>query len=81
MEGQGRGDTPDGMRAGAPGIGNFLGRGKFVSVSARTGVDLTGYVCDYDGSGLLLDVRDPGGDATGYEYLPWSSIERVSAGE
>lgn len=78
---QGRGDTTDGMRSGAPGIGTFLGRGKFVAVSARTGVDLTGYVCDYDGSGVLLDVRDPGGDATGYEYLPWSSIERVSAEE
>jgi hypothetical protein len=24
-------------------------------------------------------VRDPSGDLHGYEFLPWSSIERVSA--
>jgi hypothetical protein len=67
-----------GLREGAPEIKGFLGRGSFVSVSARTGNDLAGYVCDRDGSGLLLDVRDPSGDPHGYEFLPWSSIERVS---
>jgi hypothetical protein len=36
-------------------------------------------VCDQNESGLLLDARDPSGDPTGYEFLPWSSIERVSA--
>ena len=71
----------EGMREGAPEIPGFLGRGSFVSVSARTGNDLAGYVCDRDGSGLLLEVRDPSGDPTGYEFLPWSSIERVSAEE
>jgi hypothetical protein len=70
-----------GLRKGAPEIQGFFGRGSFVSVSARTGNDLAGYVCDRDGSGLLLDVRDPSGDATGYEFLPWSSIERVSVEE
>jgi hypothetical protein len=68
-----------GMREEAPEIPGFLGRGSFVSVSARTGNDLAGYVCDRDGSGLLLEVRDPSGDPHGYEFLPWSSIERVSA--
>ena len=67
----------EGMREGAPEIPGFLGRGSFVSVSARTGNDLAGYVCDRDGAGLLLDVRDPSGDPGGYEFLPWSSIERV----
>ncbi len=67
-----------GLREGAPEISGFLGRGSFVSISARVGNDLTGYVCDSDGSGLLLDVRDPSGDAGGYEFLPWSSIERVT---
>jgi hypothetical protein len=70
-----------GLREGAPEIQGFFGRGSFVSVSARTGNDLVGYVCDRDGSGLLLDVRDPSGDPTGYEFLPWSSIERVSVEE
>ena len=40
---------------------------------------MDGYVCDRNESGLLLDARDPSGDPTGYEFLPWSSIERVSA--
>jgi hypothetical protein len=73
----GSGEKSRGMREGAPEIPEFLGRGSFVTVSARIGNDLAGYVCDRDGSGLLLDVRDASGDSTGYEFLPWSSIERV----
>lgn len=69
----------DGLRRDAPGVEGFFGRGSRVSVSARTGNDLQGHVCGTDANGLLLDVRDPSGDATGYEFLPWSSIERVSA--
>ena len=78
-----RGDTSnvEGRREGAPRITGFLGRGSLVTVSARTGIDLEGYVCDQNESGLLLDARDPSGDPTGYEFLPWSSIERVSAAE
>ena len=56
-------------------------RGSFVSISARIGIDIARYVCGRDASGLLLDVRDPSGDPTGYEFLPWASIERVSVGE
>jgi hypothetical protein len=70
----------EGMHEDAPRIEDLLGRGSLVTVSARTGVDLAGYVCDQNESGLLLDARDPSGDPTGYEFLPWSSIERVSAG-
>ncbi len=80
MEG-GREESKAGMREGAPEISGFLGRGSFVSVSARIGNDLAGYVCGRDGSGLLLDVRDPSGEPTGYEFLPWSSIERVIVAE
>jgi hypothetical protein len=69
-----------GLQEDAPRITELLGRGGRVTVSARTGVDLRGYVCDQNESGLLLDARDASGDATGYEFLPWSSIERVSAG-
>ena len=71
------GGQSQGLREGSPELPEALGRGKFVSVSARVGNDLSGYVCDRDGSGLLLDVRDPSGDPGGYEFLPWSSIERV----
>jgi hypothetical protein len=66
-----------GLREGSPKISEAFGRGSFVAVSARVGNDLSGYVCDIDVSGLLLDVRDPSGDPGGYEFLPWSSIERV----
>ena len=79
MKGENAGST-EGLRQDAPRIGGFLSRGSLVTVSARTGVDLEGYVCDQNESGLLLDARDPSGDPTGYEFLPWSSIERVSAG-
>jgi hypothetical protein len=67
------------MREGAPEISGFLSRGSWISVSARIGNDRAGYVCDSDVNGLLLEVRDPSGDLHGYEFLPWSSIERVSA--
>ena len=79
MEGGSVGNT-EGMREDAPQITGFLGRGTFVVISARTGNDLEGYVCDQNESGLLLDVRDASGDPTTFEFLPWSSIERVSAG-
>jgi len=71
-------ESKQSMREDAPRIEDFLGRGSLVTVSARTGVDLAGYVCDQNESGLLLDARDPSGDPTGFEFLPWSSIERVS---
>jgi hypothetical protein len=75
-----RAESNEGIREGAPRIEGFLGRGSQVAIAARTGVDLAGYVCDRNESGLLLDARDPSGDPTGYEFLPWSSIERVSTG-
>lgn len=78
MEG-GRAEKKDGgVRESAPQMQEFFDRGSLVFVSARTGNDLRGYVCDRDANGLLLDVRDPSGDPGGYEFLPWSSIERVS---
>ena len=79
MEGEGV-ESKGNVREDAPRIEGFFGRGSLVTVAARTGVDLAGYVCDQNESGLLLDARDPSGDPTGYEFLPWSSIERVSAG-
>jgi hypothetical protein len=71
------GPSTQGLREGSPKISEALGRGSFVAVSARVGNDLSGYICDKDEAGLLLDVRDPSGDPGGYEFLPWSSIERV----
>ena len=73
MEGEGT----QGLRGDAPGLDGYFERGSPVFVSARTGNDLQGYVCEADARGLLVDVRDPSGDPGGYEFLPWSSIERV----
>jgi hypothetical protein len=76
---RGEAGNVDGMSDEAPQMTGFFGRGSLVTVSARTGNDLMGYVCDQNENGLLLESRDPSGDPTGYEFLPWSSIERVSA--
>ena len=81
--GEGRlGGRPDkgetqGLREESPRIPEALKRGSYVSVTVRSGYDVSGYVCDSDSSGLLLEARDPSGDPGGYEFLPWSSIERV----
>ena len=66
-----------GLRPGSPQMGQAFERGSFVSLTIRSGSDVSGYVCDRDAAGLLLDVRDPSGDPGGYEFLPWSSVERV----
>ena len=71
------GSESRGLREGSPRIPEAFERGSFVSVSARVGNDVSGYVCDRDSSGLLLDIRDASGDPSGYEFLPWSSIERI----
>ena len=71
------GGEAKGLREGSPSIREAFGRGSLVSVVVRSGYDVLGYVCDHDGAGLLLDLRDPSGDPSGYEFLPWSSVERV----
>ena len=71
------GRETEGLREGSPSIQEAFGRGSPVSVVVRSGYDVSGYVCDHDGAGLLLDLRDPSGDPSGYEFLPWSSVERV----
>ena len=76
--GRGRtGKAEQGLREGSPSIGEAFGRGNRVSVVVRSGLDVSGYVCDRDGTGLLLDLRDSGGAPNGYEFLPWSIVERV----
>ncbi len=66
-----------GLRSGSPEIGEAFERGGFVSLTVKSGSDVSGYICDRDAAGILLDVRDPSGDPGGYEFLPWSSIERI----
>lgn len=80
MEGESK-DRLQEVKEDAPRVSEFLERGKFVSVAARIGTDLMGYVCDRDETGILLDVRHQSGDHASYEFLPWASIERVSLEE
>jgi len=65
------------LREDSPSIREAFERGNLVSVGIRSGYDVHGYVCDHDDAGLLLDLRDPSGDPSGYEFFPWSSVERV----
>ena len=71
------GGEAKGLRERSPSIREAFERGNPVSVVVRSGYDVSGYVCDLDGTGLLLDLRDPSGDPGGYEFLPWSGVERV----
>ena len=66
------------LREDAPNISGGLERGAPVRISARIGSDLSGYVCDRDAVGLLLDVRHPSGVHASYEFIPWHSVERVT---
>ena len=75
------GGGAEGLREGSPSIREGFVRGNHVSVVVRSGYDVSGYVCDHDATGLLLDLRDPSGDPGGYEFLPWSSVERVRVEE
>ncbi len=67
--------------AQAPKVSDALKKGMFVSVAAWSGREITGLVCDWERTGLLLDVREPDADSEGYVFLPWSSIEQVKIRE
>jgi hypothetical protein len=64
--------------AHAPKVADALKKGSPVTVSMWNGREISGLVCDREQNGLLLDVREPNGDSTGYVFLPWSSIEQVA---
>jgi hypothetical protein len=61
----------------APKVADALKRGVSVSVTTWGGRELAGTICDREPSGLLVDVREPGVQAEGYVFLPWSSVEQV----
>jgi len=65
----------------APKVSDALKKGIFVSVTTWGGRDIVGLVCDWEQTGLLLDVRQPDADSAGYVFLPWSSIEQVAIRE
>ena len=66
----------------APKVVDALKRGSPVSITTWGGRELSGRICDWEQTGLLLGVREPGDSSTrGYVFLPWSSIEQVAIRE
>ncbi|MDQ4003412.1 MAG: hypothetical protein M3259_06195 [Actinomycetota bacterium] len=63
----------------APMVVDALRRGTLVRVTLQSGSEHTGYVCDTDPTGLLLDPQDTQDDDTlGYRLFPWHVIEYVT---
>lgn len=63
----------------APLVDDALRRGTLVRVTLLSGSEHTGYVCDSDAAGLLLDPQDTQDDDTlGYRLFPWRVIEYVT---
>lgn len=66
----------------APKVVDALKRGSTGSFFTWDGRELSGTICDWEQTGLLLDVREPGdSSASGYVFLPWFSIEQVAIRE
>lgn len=61
----------------APMVADALRRGTLLTVTATSGTQWRGYVCDRDGLGLLLDLHD----GPGYKFFPWSSVEHMTIQE
>ena len=55
-----------------------LRRGTLVRVTLRSGSEQTGYVCDSDETGLLLDPRDTDDDTLGYRLFLWDVVEYIT---
>ncbi|MGH3087242.1 MAG: hypothetical protein ACRDSJ_07985 [Rubrobacteraceae bacterium] len=59
----------------APKISDALRKGTSVSVTTWGGQDISGLVCDWEQTGILLDARNP--DEPGYFFVPWGSVQQV----
>jgi hypothetical protein len=62
-------------------VADVLRRGTLLTVSATSGTQSRGYVCDRDGLGLLLDLHSVPGETTGYKFFPWSTVEHLEIHE
>lgn len=51
-------------------VADALRRGTLLTVSATSGSQSRGYVCDRDSLGLLLDLHNVPGETTGYRFFP-----------
>lgn len=60
--------------AQAPKVSDALKKGTYVTVTTW-GNDISGFVCDWEQAGLLLDATEP--DESGYFFLPWGSVQHV----
>jgi hypothetical protein len=64
----------------APKVVDALKRGGPAEIFIWDGWELSGTICDWEQTGLMLEAREPGVSADGY-VLPWSSIEQVAIRE
>jgi hypothetical protein len=55
-----------------------LKRGTLVRVTLQSGSEHTGYVCDSDETGLLLDPQDTDDDTLGYRLFLWDVIAYIT---
>lgn len=58
----------------APKVSDALKKGTFVVVSTW-GHDVSGLVCDWGETGILLDLQDP--DEPGYLFVPWGNVQYI----
>lgn len=65
----------------APKVSDALKRGVNVSVTTWGGRKILGTVSDRDTAGLLLNIEEGENGASGYAFLPWSSVEQVDIPE
>ena len=64
----------------APMVDDALRRGTLVRVTLLSGPEHTGYICDTDTAGLLIDPQDTQeeDDTLGYRLFPWRVVEYMT---
>lgn len=63
----------------APKVSDALRKGTRVWVATWGGRDVSGLVCDWEQTGILLETKEP--EPPGYMFLPWSSVLYVRVEE
>ncbi len=81
MSDEGRPESLEEWHARVPRVADALRRGTRAVVTTWGGAELSGLVCDRDQTGLLMDVREPAREGSGYLYIPWGSIQQVRVEE
>ncbi|BBL78789.1 hypothetical protein RxyAA322_06430 [Rubrobacter xylanophilus] len=81
MADEGRPESLEEWHARVPRVADALRRGTRAVITTWGGAELAGLICDRDQSGLLVDVREPREEGSGYLFIPWGSIQQVRVQE